>query len=86
MSDALWSGRRFCTFNFIDKPNRKALAIEIDARLPARHRGIGKTSGLHKTALDASTMLAIAESRIQSGLGAGVDPFSWPVQRLGYQR
>jgi len=36
MSDALWSGRRFRTFNVMDDFNREALKIEIDTSLPAR--------------------------------------------------
>jgi len=36
MSDALWNGRRFRTFNVVDDFNREALAIEIDFSLPAR--------------------------------------------------
>ena len=35
MSDALWSGRRFRTFNVIDDFNREALGITIDTSLPA---------------------------------------------------
>ncbi len=35
MSDALWSGRRFRTFNVIDDFNRESLRIEIDTSLPA---------------------------------------------------
>lgn len=35
MSDALWSGRKFRTFNVADDYNREALAIEIDLNLPA---------------------------------------------------
>ena len=35
MSDALWCGRRFRTFNVADDFNREALAIEIDLNLPA---------------------------------------------------
>jgi putative transposase len=35
MSDALWSGRRFRTFNVLDDFNRESLAIEIDTSLPA---------------------------------------------------
>lgn len=35
MSDALWCGRRFRTFNVIDDFNREALAIEVDLNLPA---------------------------------------------------
>jgi putative transposase len=35
MSDALWSGRRFRTFNVIDEFNREVLRIEIDTSLPA---------------------------------------------------
>ena len=35
MADALWSGRRFRTFNVIDDFNREALRIEIDPSLPA---------------------------------------------------
>ncbi len=35
MSDALTSGRRFRTLNVIDDFNREALAIEVDASLPA---------------------------------------------------
>lgn len=35
MSDALWSGRRFRTFNVIDDYNCEALRIEIDTSLPA---------------------------------------------------
>lgn len=37
MSDALWSGRRFRTFNVIDDFNREALRIEVDTSLTA-HR------------------------------------------------
>ena len=36
MADALWSGRRFRTFNVIDDFNREVLRIEIDTSLPAR--------------------------------------------------
>lgn len=35
MSDALWDGRRFRTFNVIDDFSREALAIEVDLNLPA---------------------------------------------------
>ncbi|MBT0571612.1 hypothetical protein KIK84_14895 [Curvibacter sp. CHRR-16] len=35
MSDVLWSGRRFRTFNVIDEYNREGLRIEIDTSLPA---------------------------------------------------
>ena len=35
MSDALWSGRRFRTFNVIDEFNREGLRIEVDTNLPA---------------------------------------------------
>ncbi len=35
MSDALWSGRKFRTFNVIDEFNREALRIEIDTSPPA---------------------------------------------------
>lgn len=35
MSDVLWSGRRFRTFNVVDDFNREALGIEIDLNLPA---------------------------------------------------
>lgn len=35
MSDALWCGRRFRTFNVIDDCSREVLAIEIDLNLPA---------------------------------------------------
>ena len=35
MSDALWDGRRFRTFNVVDDFNREALAVEIDLNLPA---------------------------------------------------
>lgn len=37
MSDALWDGRRFRTFNVIDDFNREALAIEVDSSISA-HR------------------------------------------------
>lgn len=33
MSDALWDGRRFRTFNVVDDYNREALAIEVDTSL-----------------------------------------------------
>lgn len=36
MSDALWCGRRFRTFNVLDDFNREALAIDIDLNLPAQ--------------------------------------------------
>lgn len=36
MSDALWCGRKFRTFNVIDDFNREVLAIEIDLNLPAQ--------------------------------------------------
>ena len=35
MSDALWDGRKFRTFNVLDDFNREALAVEIDLSLPA---------------------------------------------------
>jgi putative transposase len=35
MSDALWDGRRFRTFNVVDDCNREGLLIEIDFNLPA---------------------------------------------------
>lgn len=35
MSDALWNGRRFRTFNVLDEFNREALRIEMDTSLPA---------------------------------------------------
>jgi putative transposase len=36
MSDALWNGRRFRTFNVVDDHNREGLDIEIDLSLPAQ--------------------------------------------------
>ncbi len=36
MSDTLWCGRVFRTFNVIDDYNREALAIEVDLNLPAQ--------------------------------------------------
>lgn len=36
MSDTLWCGRRFRTFNIVDDFNREALAIEVDLNLPAQ--------------------------------------------------
>lgn len=35
MSDALWDGRRFRTFNVVDDYSREALGVEIDTNLPA---------------------------------------------------
>lgn len=35
MSDALYSGQRFRTFNVVDDFNREGLAIEVDTNLPA---------------------------------------------------
>ena len=35
MSDSLFCGRRFRTFNVVDDFNREVLAIEIDLNLPA---------------------------------------------------
>lgn len=35
MSDSLWNGRRFRTFNVVDDFNREALCIEVDLNLPA---------------------------------------------------
>ena len=36
VSDALWSGRRFRTFNVNDDFNRQSLRIEIDMSLPSQ--------------------------------------------------
>lgn len=36
MSDALWCGRKFRTFNIVDDYNREALGIEVDLNLPAQ--------------------------------------------------
>ncbi|MET3654910.1 transposase InsO family protein [Dyella japonica] len=51
MSDALWDGRRFRTFNVIDDFSREALAIDEpagDSRHPhaGAHRGVTRLSGL----------------------------------------
>lgn len=35
MSDVLWQGRRFRTFNVVDDFNREGLAIEVDLNLPS---------------------------------------------------
>lgn len=35
MADALWSGRRFRTFNVTDDHNRECMKIEIDISLPS---------------------------------------------------
>lgn len=35
MSDTLWDGRRFRTFNVVDDFNREGLAVEVDLNLPA---------------------------------------------------
>jgi len=35
MSDALWNGRRFRTFNVMDDFNRESLCVEIDLNLSA---------------------------------------------------
>ena len=35
MADALWSGRRYRTFNVLDDYNREGLKIEVDISLPA---------------------------------------------------
>src|SRR5688572_16497691 len=35
MADALWSGRRFRTFNVNDDFNRESMKIEIDSSLPS---------------------------------------------------
>ena len=35
LSDALWHGRRFRTFNVVDDFNREGLAIEVDLNPPA---------------------------------------------------
>ena len=40
MADALWSGRRFRTFNVLDDFNREALRIEVDTSLPAARSGL----------------------------------------------
>jgi hypothetical protein len=45
MVDALWSGRRFRTFNVLEDFNREALWIEIDTNLPAR-RSVTYVSGM----------------------------------------
>ena len=36
MSDALWHGQRFRTFNLVDDFNREGLSIEVDLSLPAQ--------------------------------------------------
>ncbi len=35
MSDVLWHGRRFRTFNVVDDFNREGLAVEVDLNLPS---------------------------------------------------
>ena len=40
MSDALWDGRRFRTFNVVDDFNREALAITVDFSLTAEQHGV----------------------------------------------
>lgn len=41
MVDALWSGRRFRTFNVIDEFNREGLSIDVDTS-PRLHASYGR--------------------------------------------
>jgi putative transposase len=47
MSDALWDGRRFRTFNVIDDFSREALAVEVDLN-PSSFFLVGKNKSCHK--------------------------------------
>lgn len=51
MSDALWDGRRFRTFNVIDDFNREALAVEIDTGISA-HRVVRALDQMRVAAKD----------------------------------
>ena len=77
MSDALWDGRRFRTFNVVDDYNREALAIEIDLSLPSPRvvrelERIAETRSLpQKIRFDNGpefTALAVAEWAEQNGV------------------
>jgi putative transposase len=56
MSDALWSGRRFRTFNVIDDFNREALRIEVDTSPPAPRivRALGRADRVAWQAAEAA--------------------------------
>jgi len=77
MSDALWDGRRFRTFNVVDDYNREALAIEIDLSLPSLRvvrvlDRVAETRGLpQKIRFDNGpefTAVAVAEWAEQNGV------------------
>ena len=78
MSDALWNGKRFRTFNVIDDFNREALAVEIDTGISA-HRVVrilnqiaiwrGLPSPIRFDNGPELTALAVAEWAEENGVG-----------------
>jgi putative transposase len=66
MSDALWSGRRFRTFNVLDDFNREALRIEIDTSLPVSYTDILSTANRPAAARLRTPCVSRFRTRLQS--------------------
>ena len=90
MSDALWSGRRFRTFNVIDEFNREGLRIEVDTSLPAARviRALDELVEVRGAPL--SIRLDIAQNSSPalwpSGLKARVSPSITPARQAHAER
>lgn len=89
MSDALWDGRRFRTFNVIDDLTREALAVEIDLNLPASRviRALERVAAwrgyLTKLRLDNGpefVALGLAEWAERKGIRLGFIELGRPMQ------
>ena len=82
MSDSLFCGRRFRTFNVVDDFNREVLAIEIDLNLPAPacHPGAGTYRGLARLSrASCGWITALSLSRRHWPNGRRIMTSSWSL-------
>jgi hypothetical protein len=83
MADALWSRRRFRTFNVLDDFNRKALQIEVDTSLPS---AMARGGGLRSSSAQGHPPPPPSQEQISSSLTTRFAPAIFLLMRFAARR